>query len=361
MDCTEIAELVENGTISTDDIKSVDVINDHLLINLHKALPVLRISQHLVDDEDIEIVEEDGRVLGYLCACTNLSNTDPSTLSEYKLIAYYTEINKEDYGFPYTFKYDYLVLKHDAIDHYQQNYAISSAIWGCYQHPSDKVAAHVPFKSNQKKLVARSHIRLDTDEHLISAFRSTLEPFSLERYLKLYHLLELSFDLEIVNKIKTLGNNLKGIGQLLSNYQKDDISLLQSLLFEKCSNANAIADKMNKFFDLSCYELGTEIFFNYGKSSNPLKDDARASKFHNLKNIGGISENNFKREKLANNTEEYNKLIKSIAAYWVYRTRCCIAHNRIGEYIMTLDDEEFLVMFMEPLIREILIQVFSEP
>ncbi|NES18002.1 MAG: hypothetical protein F6K41_03525 [Symploca sp. SIO3E6] len=56
---------------------------------------------------------------------------------------------------------------------------------------------------------------------------------------------------------------------------------------------------------------------------------------------------------------KYETIIIKIAAYWIYRVRSCIAHNRIGEYIMLPEDEEFIVEFAEPLLREVLYQVFT--
>lgn len=43
-----------------------------------------------------------------------------------------------------------------------------------------------------------------------------------------------------------------------------------------------------------------------------------------------------------------------------YNVRCCTAHNRIGEYVISNDDEGFVVEFAEPLLREVLCQIFSE-
>ncbi|WP_217361105.1 hypothetical protein [Dolichospermum sp. UHCC 0406] len=64
--------------------------------------------------------------------------------------------------------------------------------------------------------------------------------------------------------------------------------------------------------------------------------------------IKGISENN------------YDDLVINFSAYCIYRVRCCTAHNRIGEYVMSNDDEGFVVEFAEPLLREVLCQIFTE-
>jgi hypothetical protein len=55
----------------------------------------------------------------------------------------------------------------------------------------------------------------------------------------------------------------------------------------------------------------------------------------------------------------YDKLILETAAYWVFRVRCCIAHHRIGEYLLTQLDEEFVVEFAEPLLLGVLRSILS--
>jgi len=57
-------------------------------------------------------------------------------------------------------------------------------------------------------------------------------PYAFERYLKLYHLLELSFDHDTVEKIRGLGQDLHGIGQILAQHKRDEFDRLKQLLLE---------------------------------------------------------------------------------------------------------------------------------
>jgi len=59
--------------------------------------------------------------------------------------------------------------------------------------------------------------------------------------------------------------------------------------------------------------------------------------------------------------DEYSQKICEISAYWVYRIRCSIAHNKIGEYILNYKDEEFLVNCAEPFLKEIVFQFHKTP
>ena len=55
----------------------------------------------------------------------------------------------------------------------------------------------------------------------------------------------------------------------------------------------------------------------------------------------------------------YNNLIPKVCSYWIYRIRSSIAHNKFGEYIMDNDDEDFIVNFAEPLLKEMVLQSFK--
>lgn len=60
-----------------------------------------------------------------------------------------------------------------------------------------------------------------------------------------------------------------------------------------------------------------------------------------------------------NTPEKHKSFILAIATYWIYRIRCSIAHHKIGEYMMGYDDEEFVVEFAEPLLKEIILESFK--
>lgn len=57
--------------------------------------------------------------------------------------------------------------------------------------------------------------------------------------------------------------------------------------------------------------------------------------------------------------DKHSEFILRIVSYWIYRVRCSIAHNKIGEYLLSWEDEEFLVKFAEPLLLEVLKQFYK--
>jgi len=312
-------------------------------------------ASHIDSDDDLEILDDAGNLLGFLCLTKKLDQVNFSSITDTQHIAYLTEIQLgELYTSPYYFRYNYLLIKIDHLERYLNDYMSTSPIWGGF-HIEEQIS-FLPYKKKILNIQARSNIILPTDSHRMVAITSTLDKFSLERYLKLYHMLELGFDWDIVNQIKNLGTNLKGIGKILLNYGRDDIELLKQTVY-KCTDIDKLETKLSVVFEEEYYSKAMEIFFDYEKASNPLKDE-RKDKFITLKSMGAFSLANAKSVGLVPNSTQYNKLLKDITAYWIYRTRCGIAHHRIGEYILTVDDEPFLVGFMEPLIREVIVQTF---
>jgi hypothetical protein len=54
--------------------------------------------------------------------------------------------------------------------------------------------------------------------------------------LKKYHLLELLFDYDFVENIKSLGTDLRGIGQLLSEYSSKEINRLNNVVTNRVND-----------------------------------------------------------------------------------------------------------------------------
>lgn len=97
-----------------------------------------------------------------------------------------------------------------------------------------------------------------------------------------------------------------------------------------------------------------KIFYYKVKDSNPLKSEA---KFEKLCLKPKINQTNF--DSVFGNGWFQSKM-HSAVAYWIYRVRNSIAHNKLGEYIITKSDEDFVIEFAEPLIREAVIQCYSK-
>ncbi|QJB44298.1 hypothetical protein [Dolichospermum flos-aquae] len=328
-------------------------------------IPVDAVSFSYEGDEDIEIYNERDNFLGVLCICKSNTDINIASLTEARYIAYINEVDKDTFRFPYKFIKNYLVIDVCEYEDYKNNYMDSAPIWGGFFHSNAASNLHQAYRFKPSRLIARPSIVLPTPYHKESCIRSVVQPYAFERFLKLYHLLELIFDWNLVQQIKSLDNDLQGIGQLLNQYSNNkEIDSLKKLLKSKCDDQNKvdkIADCLNKINSPDYLDKGMKIFFDYGKDGNPYNKINNIIPFQDLMNRGGFTRSNSRDSSITGITENnYKGLVIDFSAYCIYRVRCCTAHNRIGEYVMSNDDEGFVVEFAEPLLREVLCQIFSE-
>ncbi|NER19813.1 MAG: hypothetical protein F6J96_03455 [Symploca sp. SIO1C2] len=328
-------------------------------------LPVDAISFAYKKEDDIEVYDENDQLLGVLCFCKALGDVDLSQITDAQYIAYINEVDKNSFGLPYRFQKDYIVLQKSRYIDYKEKYMKSAPLWGAFLHETEEVAIYQAYQFQPDRITAVPGINFPTDYHQESCIRSVVQPYAFERFLKLYHLLELIFDYDLVQQIKNLNinSNLQGIARLLSLYSSSkELNKINALLKSRHVQGKIDIDRivicLNKIDRTpETLDKGKVIFFDYSKEGNPyqdswtpLEDLMATNKFNRPNtnsNIKGITTNN------------YETIIIKIAAYWIYRVRSCIAHNRIGEYIMLPEDEEFIVEFAEPLLREVLYQVFT--
>jgi len=104
------------------------------------------------------------------------------------------------------------------------------------------------------------------------------------------------------------------------------------------------------------------IFQDNGKESNPIKDDRWVALIQFLQlTPEKQTHDKAKEEKLISRATEdaLKDFLANLAAYWIYRVRCSIAHNREGEFIFNRSHEEFIVDFAEILLKEVIQQIFS--
>jgi len=167
--------------------------------------------------------------------------------------------------------------------------------------------------------------------------RAALAAHPFDRFLKHYHQLELLVDWYIVQRMTRLPPNLNGLNKLMSSYAATDLEKIKSLLNEFCENHQDIKlalDAVSHHWDVA-----TEVFQDFGKDKNPYKE---ISQWAAVK-VNGVT--------IGQAT--------TVAAYWLFRVRCSIAHHRAGEYLMKESDQDFVVEFAEPLLLEVIRQVLS--
>ena len=303
---------------------------------------------------DIDILDENGDVIGFLCLLKN-KRKEIASLTESQFLSYiwdmeeFVEIQTE-----YIFKNNYVIIKKDFFQEYINNYKDSSMLWGGFSHSSLNIDV---YKKTPLNIKLKSDIAIPTQFNRDSLIKATASRYHFERYLKYYHQLELLFNYIHVRQLKNAGDDLAIFNKIVNNYNREDIKNIDSLLLNYVDNIVVIEQIMNQ-----CHpylDVIEEIFFNYSKESNPLKDENRWIKFKKLLQEQNVSSINAKNEKLVQQELEFKPLLLRIVSYWIYRLRSSIAHNKIGEFILEDTHQEFLVEIGEELLLEIIKQIFS--
>ncbi|MCX2495904.1 hypothetical protein OQX63_20585 [Pedobacter sp. PF22-3] len=334
-------------------INTVEQVKSNIAINDFIALKLLGINNKYELDQEIDVRLEDGSLIGSLCTKPENSKLDFDKLTEKKYIAYLTEVGKDIFlSNVLEIHYSYIVINKNDIEKYYNKFYQTAPVWGSFFHKS-KLRNHSSSTRAVGSITAVESLKFPTSIHHSSSIKAILEPFVFERFLKKYHQIELLMDLDIVNKIRNLKNDLLGISNLFSELSSNELNRLKIIL----------NDRITDFVSLSAhlYEIvrfpneGENIFQKYTKAGNPIRE---LSEFRSLVSLPSFSEANMAtiRRTLTGRTYEY--FLIDLAIYWIYRIRNSIAHQRIGEYILTDKEEEFMLDFAEPLIDHVLIQIY---
>lgn len=365
MNYSDFLSLAENSDIDLSNwIDKTTVYRNTCSVSKHIAMPLEAVCSYYKKGEQIPVSNDYGIQYGILCIVSGCS-IDLSSMTDYEYCAYLYEVEKESYALPYNIKNNYFILNIEYYEDYFKTYMKSAPLWGGFIHSEGDIYKK-NLKSNILAIKAVANLEFPTKFHTENCFRSVLEPYAFERFLKLYHLFELVFDYDLVECIKQLDSDLQGIGKLLANYNMKEYERLKNIFKRKISNINSVADKLNNLYLEQGYiDKAIEIFLEYGKDANPIKAENKLLSFRDLLNnkmdftIDNFQAQDIVTDKILKAQEEYKNIIIDLASYFIYRIRCSIAHNRIGEYVMIIDDESFVKDFAEPLIKEVLLQCFT--
>jgi len=319
-------------------------------------LPIICASSSFSNGTVIDVQDEQNHALGMILMCKD-EEYELQKFGAAYLSAYLFEVAPDQFAQVGKFSRNYFLVRTERIKEYRARFMESSAVWGGFWHSDLETLHHSEAAQAPQPIVAWSGIVMPTSLHKAAAQRSAMLPFAFERYLKLYHLLELSFDHDTVERIKKLGDDLHGIGQILSQHKRDEFDRLKQLVIEKCSDRGVIAKCIEEICKERKWDPTTRaIFFAFGKDGNPFSD--KQNQFEQMIRGPGFSLQGAKKSGILSGKEPkqeaFEILCLKTAAYWIYRVRCSIAHNRIGEYVMKPQDEEFVEQFAEKLLRQVL-------
>ncbi|MBB2147376.1 hypothetical protein GM920_00490 [Pedobacter sp. LMG 31462] len=310
---------------------------------------------------DIIIEDTHNNDIGVLCFLKD-KELDISTLTEYQFSALMLDIDSEVdlEQVTYRFKNNYVVIDESYIPDYILEYKNSAPIWGLFNH---HLQVQVPLANTIQipKLKALNLKNFNHENYYECSIRGIKQSYSFERYLKYYHLLELNFDYDVIKRVKALDVHTESnaIGKLLKGYEDDDVSRLLHLFDTYCLDVDPIVIALNRVRGFQT--ISEDMFYTFGKNnSNPMKELSNFQRFVNSSD--GFSFANcqlYLGNKRIGDTAAYRTFIGKLSIYWIYRIRCSIAHNKIGEYLLSARHENYLSEFAFPLLKEITIQCFK--
>jgi hypothetical protein len=324
-----------------------------VIINHKIAIPISSISSSYDQSLDISIVDDAKNEIGVICFTKNLGNTPINQLTENRFIAFLNE--SKVYCGSYEFEKDYLLIKDSFYQKFIQDSERTSSIWGGFVTDNYSKYISGPIKISLSEIRLIENLDFPNEYFIGKSIRAIVEPYAFERYLKFYHLLELIFDFNTIERIKKLDIETESteIGKLLLRYKRDDIDRLKEIIKMGIKDIARLENALNRVGPY--LTIAEEMFYDYGKESNPIPH------FNNLQRIitmGGFSAANGSAVGLG---IDYKGSICNLAAYWIYRVRSSIVHSKIGEYLLLTTDENFVVDFAEPLLLEVIKQCFQKP
>lgn len=336
------------------DPSNANVQSDYLQVGEWLALPVSQVTCRIDGRTDPEILDETGESLGTLCLTDKLEGVDLQALTRWQYVAYLADVEVVGAGRPHTFQKNYVILNEIHLNHYLVKYFHSAPIWGGFSHLPPSVAV----KREYETLTATDGIVFPTRFHEMAFSRYIAANNAFERFLRLYHSLELIFDFIIFKSIQKLGNDMVGYGAISRAHGKSEIDRLKYIMAMCCEDWERISNKFRPITNFKSKAIA--IFQDHTKDGNPLGDHGKWSKVFENCVAGQTTESDFKNAKIIDNKDgSYPAIVASISAYWIYRVRSSIAHSRVSEFIFEDSDEEFIVHFVEGILEEVVRQVFS--
>lgn len=370
-DCLEredrIAAFIEaDGSISFEDLDGL--LEGAFSIEGKVAIPCSRAAWYGIRDGspilDIPI-ELDGLQIGFLCLCSKLrdARVEFAAITEFQrhaLVRLASPIDFDQGGEGLLRQeLDCVVIDRSQLEHFLDKRS-TSALWGGFILRADEISIERTFiEAETAKIDVLNLESPRTTRHQAALQRATEMSIASDRFLHLYHFLELDYDHEIIERISRIDReNTRGLEKLLVTGRAE----LERLLlicegFTELQKLEQIALKLRNHRDAAL-----AVFYTYGKDHNPLKDQVQFERqfleaaaitrpeLDSIKRAQGL-ESNF-----AKDNQSYSEMLVRLACYWVYRIRCCIAHNKLGEYhLRSAADMRFIAEFGEPLIKALIV------
>lgn len=362
MQHSEFLQLQADGIdLGIDPSLTVSSFNGGCAVDDLIALRLSSVSPKFAPGSSIPIIKDDSSTpLADLVVCEH-QEFGYGAASAHHAAAYLNEISTENClsnGIPrrdYVFKHSYLIVNIADFNEYHQMYRKGSGIWGMFVHSEEQASPLSPYRSTAPAILASPNVKFNGDLLNDLVFRAVSYDSPLERFLKLYHLLEINFDVQLVDAIKALNQDLRGMGKILKTFNaNNEFDRLLKLIRSASSSSTFFEKILQNIFSNPVY-LPTliEMLFEYEKDANPYSKVELTSWPTILG--GGFVLSTLTAAKLNTNYEHLSKF----TAYIIYRFRCSIAHAKIGEFVLTTDDEALICDVAEPAIIAILVSSYK--
>ncbi|MEI2605237.1 hypothetical protein V8O11_15725 [Erwinia aphidicola] len=335
-------------------------------------IPVKAIEKSIkiVSADDIEIFSHQGDLIGFLCPLAYQENEHVvARLNERRLFAFFVDsFLYSQQTDKYTFINHYVAIELSSLSYYKTVMS-TSEYWGGYTHKSLN-------STNQRvisEIKVHESIKVPSINHEESIVLAVHSSSSFERFLKYYHQIELLFDSLFISRLKNIrSSDLKDYAIIMKEFgngKKNELDIIKYILKKYLVNYNEIIRMMNLV--QNHLNIANDMFCKLGKESNPLKTNDEWEVLIYLLSNNSLSVltcstnqqvSGFTAKLISkNNLDIFNDFIVNLCSYWIYRIRCCIAHNKIGEYIFSYNDEGFISEFGEHLLLEVIKDIFSNP
>lgn len=342
-----------------DHTFNVADFNGECLVEDLVALPVEWVSEAFTRGEIFRVLDGSGVELGWLLTSRGQEFSYSAAAKQF-VAAFLCDCmadevfdeNLQQRPATYQYKSHYFVTSSANFSRYVAEFRKGSGVWGGFLHPEEcpALGAAGVWLGD---IIASDDIALPNHQH-IDVLRFGLRAGnSLDRFLHLYHLIEIGFDLSVVEELRALGADLRGVGKLIARLSQKELDRLVALLRNKCGiSAAYYEERLKEVFSNPTYHAKLEeILFGYDKDGNPFRE--QKDRFMRVAALG-FSSVSIKNEGLGWTGDTASKMV----GYIIYRFRCCIAHARLGEHILGSDDDVFVFEVAEPLLRKILMEFY---
>lgn len=362
MNYIELTETIALEDLKIDSSLEVSDFNGECSVDGYVAIPILHLSTRYQKNEVFQVnLDSHPSENCYILSCKGEAFTygeAPAILAAaYLQDANTGELTEENLS-DYFFKSDYLVLNSQNYNKYITEYKNSSAVWGSFSHDTaltlnEKITGTTCIR-------AISRLQLPTIDHQTATLRAIYDTTPLGHFLALFHLIELSFDYDLVTDIKSLGADLKGIGKLLATYNNSEYQRLLRLIQKYWKDEGSLGLSLERFFQTSPYDsVVDELLYAYDKDGFPWSFKDNLQKRNDF-----IAHSKHSFNKASIETAKFGWTLDHLqraTAYIIYRFRCAIAHASIGEHILTVNDSKLVSEKAEPLLMDLITQIYRTP